>query len=374
MKYLVVLGRVAEMSLAELEALYGGVRRLGEGLAIVKAEREVDIARLGGAMKVGRVLEEDPVKYLKELPEGKITLGVSDYRAGRKDSRLGLGLKKKVGRSLRVVPSENGVVSGAAAHHNRLGERQNHVELAYFDGGVASMRSQDITAYAKRDQARPARDAKVGMLPPKLAQVLINLCGDLPEGSRVLDPFCGTGVVLQEAILMGYRAIGTDVSERMIEYSAKNLDWLSDRNPGLFERIGLSGDKAQPTTELYVGNATSVKWSYPKTIDAVASEIYLGSPLSAPPSEIRLRQLKFETKEILRGFLRNLAGQVRSGTPVALAVPSWRRLDGPYSGLNILDEAEEMGYNVVSFKNLDDLLYYREGQVVAREIIVLRKS
>jgi len=44
--------------------------------------------------------------------------------------------------------------------------------------------------------------------------------------------------------------------------------------------------------------------------------------------------------------------------------------------INLLDEIGELGYNVISFKNLEqnDLLYHRAEQIVAREIIVLRKK
>ncbi len=52
---------------------------------------------------------------------------------------------------------------------------------------------QDVDEYAARDQARPKRDAYVGMLPPKLAQTLINNAyGNELSGEKrvtVLDPF-----------------------------------------------------------------------------------------------------------------------------------------------------------------------------------------
>ena len=75
---------------------------------------------------------------------------------------------------------------------------------------------QNISAYAMRDQKRPKRDAFVGMLPPKLAQIMINLAlGDQePKDKLLLDPFCGTGVLLQEALLMGLKVYGTDLSQK----------------------------------------------------------------------------------------------------------------------------------------------------------------
>ena len=48
------------------------------------------------------------------------------------------------------------------------------------------------------------------MLPPKLAQIIVSLSGTQP-GQTVLDPFCGTGVVLQEALIMGAIVYGFDL-------------------------------------------------------------------------------------------------------------------------------------------------------------------
>ena len=154
---------------------------------------------------------------------------------------------------------------------------------------------QNIDDYTMRDRARPARDAKVGMLPPKLAQILINLCGPLPAETRLLDPFCGTGVVLQEAALMGYQPYGTDLDARMVEYSRKNLEWLvanregsdslsrpSVSNPSFRARISLK------QIEVEQGDATSFQWQSP--IQAVASELFLGQPMSQAPAEIKLKQ------------------------------------------------------------------------------------
>ena len=171
---------------------------------------------------------------MSKLPEGKITIGVSDYSkdASKKTATMeALKLKKilvRHGRSVRVVENKEAVLSTATSLYNGLsGKNERKIELIKVDDDWYKIIGvQDIDAYAKRDRARPARDAKVGMLPPKLAQILINLCGPLKPGSVVLDPFCGTGVVLQEALLMGYQAYGTDISERRIVYSERNLKWL----------------------------------------------------------------------------------------------------------------------------------------------------
>lgn len=346
MKYLAILGRQPEISALELEM----------------SDFCTDIDRLGGTQKLAAKLEEKPLDFLRKLPDGKITLGVSDYskKASSKTASIeALKLKKilvRHGRSVRVVENKDAILSTATSLHNGLsGKNERKVELIKVDDEWYKVIGvQDIDAYARRDQARPARDAKVGMLPPKLAQILINLCGPLKPGATVLDPFCGTGVVLQEALLMGYRAYGTDLSERMVEYSEKNLKYFDFSN-----------------YKLENGDATNFKWT--EKIDAVACEGYLGRPMSQIPPEIKLKTEKQECSSIILGFLRNLATQIKSGTPVVIAAPAWLRPNNSYSRLEILDEIDKMGYNVNN-KMREGLLYYREGQIVARDIIILRKN
>lgn len=377
MTFLFVLGREPKISLAELEAIFSSskVKQIGANLALVTA-RTVSLDRLGGTVKVAQIIDQPIQDYLSNLPAGKITLGISDYSEHanpRKTWELALKYKnllKRHGRNVRLVPNgKSSALSSATSHHNQLGEKTNHIEIVKYGKYTgASIGAQNITAYAKRDQARPARDAFVGMLPPKLAQILINLATAGAKTGTVLDPFCGTGVILQESVLMGYSAYGTDLSEKMIDYSRKNLGWITDRTPRLQERNA-------PRLYLEPGDATNHKWQLAQP-DFVASEIYLGHPLSTPPADIKLKQLQQDAKTLLTSFLKNLSPQLPVGAQLALATPAWKRPDGSYSGVNILDEIDKLGYNAIKYRyaSYDDLLYYREDQIVARQIIVLRKK
>ena len=357
--YLAVLGREPELSVAELEALFGDVSQISEKLAVFESDTEPEIDRLGGTLKLAMKLNKKPLEYLSEF-DGKITFAVSDYSKGasKKTATLEAMKLKKIlirhGKSVRVVPGE-AVLSTATSLHNGLsGKNPKKCELIKVNSDwYRVIDVQDIDAYARRDQGRPARDAKVGMLPPKLAQILINLCGVLKPGAVVLDPFCGTGVLLQEAILMGYFGYGTDISERMIEYSKRNLEHF------YFKDFQISS-----------GDATLFQWQQP--IDAVACEGYLGKPMSKIPSEMELKEQKQECSSIILGFLKNLAEQIKKDTPVVMAAPAWLRENGEYSRLEILDQIKDMGYNVEN-KTREGLFYHREGQIVARDIIILRK-
>ena len=88
---------------------------------------------------------------------------------------------------------------------------------------------------------------------------------------------------------------------------------------------------------------------------------------------MELKEQKQECGSIVLGFLKNLEKQIRNDVPVVIAMPAWLRFDDSYERLDILDEIEKLGYNVNN-KSREGLLYHRPGQVVARDIIILRKK
>ncbi|USN96344.1 MAG: methyltransferase domain-containing protein [Candidatus Nomurabacteria bacterium] len=385
--YIAMLGRQPAISMAELERTFDDVRWFSHDMALVNTD-ELDIEQLGGTVKAGRVILElsgaDWRKTSVELVRtyfekwssatGKITLGVSVYGfkvSPRDVQRTGLILKsqlKSKGVSLRLVPNEQPILSTATSHHNKLGLSPNKIELLVVRGHggkvviAESTGSQNITALARRDQARPARDAFVGMLPPKLAQIMINLAKPSGRPPVILDPFCGTGVILQEAALMGYDANGTDLSEKMVSYSQRNLEWLKEKY-NTRSRLTVSA-----------GDAMTTIWDQP--IDAVVCESYLGQPFSAPPSPKKLEEVVGNCDHIISGFLANISNQIEPGTPLCVAVPSWRGANDWFTHLPLIKKLDQLGYKQIEFKNVNakDLLYYRPDQVVARELLVLEKK
>ncbi len=393
MNFITLLGRQPELSLAELEQRFGSsnVESFGRVAALVSAA-EFDIQTLGGTVKAGRVIAElekadwprlsrDIVgRYARELKgDGKVTVGISVYGrdvAPRDVQRTGIALKqalKKQGRSMRLIPNEASALSTATSHHNKLGLSQNKIELLVFYGPgsvivAESTGTQNITALAARDQGRPKRDAFVGMLPPKLALMMINLSGITNQNhthdandSTILDPFCGTGVVLQEAALLGFNVYGSDLSEKMVDYTQQNLQWL-----GAKHAIG--------DVRVELGDAIEHGWNLP--ISAVVAETYLGQPFSAPPAPDKLDKVRRIVDHITSKFLENLAQQLPSGTPLCLAVPAWRDSRGSFTHLTTIKKIESLGYEWQPLKtaNTHNLIYYREDQVVARQLLLLTKK
>lgn len=402
MKYIAILGRQPEIGLAELESLYGSEAISPIHRTAAEISSDVDFARLGGTIKLAKYLTTLPttdwqkieehllstvVEHEKYVPDGKLTIGISVYGIGVKPQTIGrtsLQLKKELkatGRSVRVVPNNAAELSSAQVIHNKL-TGDNGWELILVRKGKETLLGlttniQDIEAYASRDQARPARDAKVGMLPPKLAQIIINLAGThsvnpsgLPPASQeitnteqkapiatLLDPFCGTGVVLQEALLLGYEVLGTDLEPRMVDYSKTNLEWLT-------AELTMAG-----SFKLSVGDATTTQWP---DFDVIACETYLGRPFSAEPNQQVLGQVMQDVDTIHRKFLKNVAKQTQPGFRMCIAVPAWN-IRGRFKHLNMLDSLEELGYTRVSFAHTsnEELIYHRAGQVVGRELVVL---
>jgi tRNA G10 N-methylase Trm11 len=207
------------------------------------------------------------------------------------------------------------------------------------------------------------------MLPPKLAQIMINLArgatdngyiGRTSSPTVLLDPFCGTGVVLQEAALMGFDTYGTDLEPRMIDFTKTNLAWLKKTH-----RVNFG-------VKLEVGDATNYTWTPP--INLVATETYLGQPYStAPPSE-KLQHNITTCNTIISKFLTNLATQIAPETGLCIAVPCWFLNNKTYH-LPLTHQMTTFDYEQIFYTDSQKpLVYHRENQIVGRELLILRKK
>ncbi len=316
--FISILGRQSGLSLAELEVLFGAekITKLSDQAALVDDDAP-DVDKLGGSIKIIDNVHKLTVKdwhqtsnevtiYLKNHARnhggGKMVFGLSVYGdqsiKPNQIQKYLITTKKAMraeGFSVRVIPNKTIELNSAQVLHNKLTAEKNaeivlvKAKDGYWIGRTASV--QNIEALSKRDQGRPKRDARVGMLPPKLALIMLNLgverqkLGVGGQSRTVLDPFCGTGVILQEALLLGYHAYGTDLEQRMIDYSATNLDWIKSK-------LGLIN-----TVRLEQGDAQYHKWSKP--FSAVVCETYLGPPMSSTPAPDKLAVVRSEVNSLL---------------------------------------------------------------------------
>jgi tRNA G10 N-methylase Trm11 len=367
------LGRQPELGLVELESVLGAESVEPFGRYAVLVSPQIDVAKFGGVTRFARVLYRGPAVEARELPidiaalpmqEGKTPFAVSLY--GLKATRryveaVGLSLKKRLRErgSVRLVePREGLVVSAAGLKHNQVLEKgfELLVVISKQEMIVAqTIAVQDVDAYAERDYGRPARSATVGMLPPKLAQILINTV----HQPVIVDPFCGTGVVLQEARLLDHEVYGSDMSVEMVAATTTNMEWLDGRQAGL---LGWQVEQADAQTVRLPAQA------------AVVSEGYLGPNLMNAPASDRLQTIRRDLLELYGVSLKNWASQLSSGAEVALCAPAWR-IGGKWQYLGIVDELPRLGYTLKSFAHATTpLLYARSDQVVGRQLLLLRKN
>lgn len=399
MNTLCVLGRQPDISLAELESIYGSeaVFPHTDSTALLHAHPSPQmITRLGGTQKIARHLSsmnaaswEDIDHYLEQsLPlqlqsihsESKINVGISLYgmkiplKTLQQSSFRFKKALKKAGHKVRIIPNKHLELSSAQVFHNELAS-DKHFELiiSVSKGGDVhfgkTIAVQNIDAYTARDQQRPKRDAKVGMLPPKLAQIIINLAHPSPDANKkddatpfdIYDPFCGTGVLPQEALLMGLSALGSDLEQRMVDYSSENLDWLLRT---------FAIDNARYRT--IQADATDASF---EPMSSIACETYLGRPFSGAPTPSVLKKVVQDVNTIHTLFLKNVARQTSPGFRMCIAIPAWKTKKG-FVHLPMLDSVDKLGYNRVSFvhSNNDELIYHRPEQVVGRELTVLERK
>lgn len=217
--YLYILGREKALCLAELESKDKNIELITEHIAVSK--KLFDINNLGGTIKVGEIiansvanvneLQKEIVNYSKGINlETKFNYGISYYGNSKINfNQIGIKLKKEL-KSLGlkprfVMPAEGTILNAASIKHNKIfPEGREFIVVQLKDKILLAIGKsfQDIDMYSKRDYEKPCRDRKVGMLPPKLSQIMINLANpDLK--SIVYDPFCGSGGLLMESSFNG---------------------------------------------------------------------------------------------------------------------------------------------------------------------------
>ncbi len=397
-EYVFFLGIHPQLSYLELTSVLGGTGEVGEPLSplplcVAKREKPLDDSlfdRLGGCERVGVVLDkqdkpweaESLIQLISPLPR-KLWLGLGTLQEGQKLDSLAFELKKLADeRDVKlkfIVPKgKNLVLNAAQVIFNKL-DRSPNVELVTFEAdgqhyAVKTIWIQDIRAYEVRDTSRPARFGKIGILPPKLAQIMINLAAGNAPAARILDPFCGMGTVLQEGQLMGYEMWGSDISGDMVRASKKNLSHLA-------EHFNVSEDPVPQVLEY------DARRQIPKdfgVFDAVVTEPDLGpalrGPLPYPEVEKRQAELGQKYQQAFASFSRALKPEGRvvfilpAFAKASAGKPARGQREFTFMPESVLDGIEKLGYRRVhSLGRGERLLYARPDALVGREITIWEK-
>lgn len=253
---------------------------------------------------------------------------------------------------------------------------------------------QEFAELEKRDCGRPARDAKSGMLPPKLAKIMINLgladnYNNLKmRGSiTILDPFCGSGTIISEALNMFTgakpnltldrkielaRIIGVDISETAINQAQANINWL-------IATINLPVLNRSKLTFLISDVKNLSKNIAPQSVNLIITEPYLGPPMRGNESLNQLQRIQTELKILyLQAFAEFKKILQPKSNRTVIIFPIFKTKTGD-KYLDILIDLKKIGFQLNKFSDIsvnrrNGLEYGRPGQKIWREIFVFETS
>ncbi len=393
MKYFFILGNNPALSLAELDSILGGVAQAkiyNKIVLVMDIDKEINtqnlISRLGGVIKIGIVQTEKLALYSSQMSatikkmlgtkEGKYKFGISNYNkfaSLSKDKRIAMNIKKYLkeqGQSCRWVVGRKQVLSSVIVEQNLMQGRGMEIIIAgdYKSSLVGrTLAVQPFKYLAARDYGRPSRDDYSGMLPPKLAQIMVNLAG-IQKNDVLLDPFCGSGTVISEAMAMGYQnIIGSDLSSKAIMDSKNNIAWLS-RKFDISTKVKVFKSDVR---DLLINIKSN-------TIKAIVTEPYLG------PQRGRVDQLELqkELNELYSQAIKIFNKVLIKNAKVIMIWPvrNWHNKQiflspnlANFKRLTLLGKEQRQMYkNNFSYRN--NIIYGRIGQKVWREIVVLEKK
>lgn len=369
MEYFFILGRNPTLSYAEVLS-YLKSHGIAYSVALFKKNFLVisvgpginfNVQDFGGIMKIGKASIFNEEKELDTFIEnyfmemGKFTFSIIGDNDEEKDFEIEEKLIKKF-RSEKIKAQVRHNRAGLKLQDGEMGLLSNaDVEFFYQieENKIYFGRIEQDYSYEeikKRDMEKPARREELA-ISPRLAKILINL-SQVREGELLVDPFCGIGVIVQEASLRGINCFGIDRDKYAISGAKKNLGWLA-KNFTLKGRVRFHvGDSAQ---------MPNIK------INGVATEPALGELRRKSLWDKAAMQYVQDFERMIIPILQRIKQLKTPEAKVVLTMPSIRQFSVSMEKISNLT-----GLKVVQ---LDDIVMpikeFREKQYVGREIVVL---
>lgn len=373
MKYLFKLGHQPEISKSEIFSLInqqgkwcGVVGQQDDRLVLSSEELDTSqlMQRLGGTVYIakkvnsqGDNMKEKIVNYLDEnSKEGKIEFAIS----GKNSADLLMPVKRELqdrDRSARFVKLKN----TASIKYNDLVDSGTHLNI-FGDELFVTKAIQPFEKLKTHDYGRPAADPESGMLPPKLARIMLNLA-QVGSDDYLLDPFCGSGTILLEAASMGMKnLLGSDKEEQAITDTEQNLDWIKQQENLSFNYRLVNQSVEQISEKIDT-----------ESIDKIVTEPFLGEPRTGDEDKSFLKEQTHKLKRLYIDAFYEFADILKEGGEVVFIIPKFRTKDG-WLEIDCLDQIQQTGFKIEPFEEQKSLFYARDNQLVGREIYKFKKS
>lgn len=297
----IVILEIDDPAVGEIFVNLGGFTKFGEIVGEIKWDEPES--------KLEKYLDTPYLNsYLKDKNRKKLRFGISLYDLDA-DEKITANLDRQI-NSLSLSIKENlanqGIKSGFVQRKEKEIKSVSVAKNIFREGGFEltlipsreclylgkTENVQDFAAFTLRDFFRPKKDKRVGIMPVKLARIMINLADPSKEGV-LLDPFCGGGTILSEALILGIKKIiGSDLSPQAIADARQNLDWLVKTyrlNEKDFQLKFLQSDVRQLSQHFKTFS-----------VDSIVSEPHLGPPLNKKPN---INQIQHTTRELENLYL-----------------------------------------------------------------------
>ncbi|PIE85229.1 hypothetical protein CSA08_03145 [Candidatus Gracilibacteria bacterium] len=376
------LGREFKISIAEILTVFpeGKIELVNKHLLIINGLKEEEILKkaknIGGTIKIIKIEKENDFKnfILKkaENNRGKFNYGISVFGI---DSNL----KKTLNETKRYLSGKNissrfvnknfENISSAQIIPEKLIENKSDFTIlrekksSYIGYTIWT---QNIEEYSKRDYSK-SRDMKIGMLPPKLSQMMINLSG----GKTIYDPFVGLGTILIESLAMGNKEVyGSDFNPDMIEASNKNISNFSNTKTKIF---------------LFDARDMEKNTIFSNNIDSIVTEGFLGEIMTK--KNINLERINIQRKNLSKMYEKFFYGLKKKNFRgnIVITFPFWEIDKKYYYFIEIYDILNKYCNIIPLFPNSftnsygkefhstksGSLLYKRKNQLVGRELFKL---
>jgi tRNA G10 N-methylase Trm11 len=200
----------------------------------------------------------------------------------------------------------------------------------------------NIAEIHERATKRPILNPKIS-LSPRLAKLLVNLAGLLPN-EVLLDPFCGSGTILCEAILEGINCIGIDKDKQRINNARRNLTWTINTTSKKVGSFSLMTENVKNLMNVLEG----------KKVDAIVTEPILLPTLNSTPSLEKARKMIKNSSKIYSQFLYSSVEVLKKKGKAVIIVPSVRTSEGKNVSI-IFEQLKEIGLN--DFQPRNDLTF-----------------
>lgn len=371
-KYLFQLGQNPQLSLLELRTVAQmEVEQVNDYIVSLDLEDETAavelFSSLGGSVKLFSLIKQLEFNQTQDnlekeivdclLDSGKKSFAIAEL--GRDhlpalDAKQIKNLVKEQGINLRYIESSRHGLSAAVLLH-----KSNLIELVLIQSDdqlflAKTLLVQDIDQWSKRDRSKPYFDRKKGMLPPKVARIMLNLAMvDKPaQNLRIYDPFCGTGTVLLEALASGItQVIGSDIDENSVIGTQRNIEWFLDEKQRKADFNVFKKDVSQVTL-------SDVK----QEIDLIVTEPFLGRQT---PTDAFLPKMFLGLEKLYLGAFKKWTNILSDQAHIVIIFPLVNSGKRTYNLDKLIDKLANLGYTLY----LEPIVYQRPNARVKRQIM-----